>query len=257
MECDPSERLREQIGVYRKAAGITMEELGRRINKNKTTVWKYEKGLIRIDLRTLYDIAGALGVSVSHLVDAASVPNAERAERAAAERPAHTYYMYYYDGYRKKLSRSFIRVGAQGNEASMFYHLNAFDRPEGCRDFYTGRVSVAEPYMNFVFRNVNNRFETLFIVAKEPFKNVGVMKGLLTGISYKVFQPISFKVVMAEYELTEDAALAEWLSVRKTDAAHFRKYNAFVLSEEYDRFKPRAHPSASRGGASNDSHAGP
>jgi transcriptional regulator with XRE-family HTH domain len=236
--------LREQIRLYRKACNVTLEELGKRISKSKATVWKYENGLIDVDIKTMFEIADALGVSFTHLIDSALIGAGGAQGRNAGGNPAvgdrlREYFMYYYDGYSNKVSRSLIRVSPEREEASMFYHIDSFAGPDDCRDFYTGNVSVAAPYMNLIFRNVNNHFETLFIVAKEPFKKQGVMKGLLTGISYKVFQPLSFKVIISEYELDEDGTLSEWLTFSKSDLSQFRKHNALVLSEEYDNFKPK------------------
>jgi hypothetical protein len=93
--------------------------------------------------------------------------------------------------------------------------------------------------MNFVFRNVNNQFENLFIVSKEPFKKHHVMNGILTGISYKDFQPISFKVTLSGYEIEEDETLTDWLKFNKENISQIKKNNIFVLSEAYDNFLPR------------------
>jgi transcriptional regulator with XRE-family HTH domain len=236
MKDDPSKKLREQIQIYRKAANISLEELGRRINKSKATVWKYENGLIDMDVNSMFEIAAALNISVSHLIDSLFPDADAQRDHSPADDPARCLFMYSFDGYKRKIGRSAIRVSTRFHEASLFYRLESFDRLDGCRDFYTGNVTTVAPYMNFSFSNVNNDFESLFIVAKEPFKKQRIMKGLLTGISYKVFQPLSFKVLLSEKELAEDSGLETWLKFTKDELSDLRRHNALILSEEYCSF---------------------
>jgi transcriptional regulator with XRE-family HTH domain len=233
------EQLRRRICGYRKANNLTLEDLGKRINKSKTTVWKYENGQIDIDIETLFEIAGALNVSAPFLLES-SISSEELAIPCKDTEPdISRYYMYFFDGHSKKPARSLIVVAGGGErEATLFYHLKSFTDPETCRDFYTGRAYISDPYTNFLFQNANNNVEKLFIVAKEPFKKHGVMKGILTGISYKVFQPISFKVLISVRRLAEDEELWNWLKFSKEDLAEFRKHNSLALSEDYDNFKP-------------------
>lgn len=259
-----TEGLQRSIRRYRKANGLTLESLGRIINKSKPTVWKYENGAIDMDILTLSEIADALNVSLTHLISAAlaetdgdgasgstngsRASNGRRDAAKIAGQPKGTLpdsikyiYMYFYDGRTRKLARSRIDVdpvdiGESLFHAALFYDADSFKAPEKCRDFYAGTAYVADPYTNFSFQNVNNPVENLFIVAKEPFKKHGVMNGILTGISYKDFQPISFKVILSDYKLKEDEALTDWLKINKENLSTIRRNNVFVLSEDYDNF---------------------
>lgn len=57
----------ERIKRYRLLKGLTLEQLGDRIGVGKSTVRKYENGIIKIDHNRLSDIAGAFGIDVSLL----------------------------------------------------------------------------------------------------------------------------------------------------------------------------------------------
>ena len=54
--------------TIRQARGMTMEDLAARIYKGKSTISKYEKGSIAIDIATLEEIAIALEVHPSQLL---------------------------------------------------------------------------------------------------------------------------------------------------------------------------------------------
>lgn len=56
-----------QIRKYRKANGMTLQQLADVIHKSRATVCKYENGEISIDIATLYEISQALQVSFGQL----------------------------------------------------------------------------------------------------------------------------------------------------------------------------------------------
>ena len=57
-----------QIRKYRKANGMTLQQLADVIHKSRATVCKYESGEISIDIATLYEISQALQVSTDYLL---------------------------------------------------------------------------------------------------------------------------------------------------------------------------------------------
>ena len=56
-----------QIRKYRKANGMTLQQLADIIHKSRATVCKYENGEISIDIATLYEISQALQISFGQL----------------------------------------------------------------------------------------------------------------------------------------------------------------------------------------------
>ena len=58
----------ENIKKIRQARGLSLEEVAARIYKSKSTVSKYEKGTIAIDIATLKDISIALDVHPAQLL---------------------------------------------------------------------------------------------------------------------------------------------------------------------------------------------
>ena len=64
-----TKHLGSRIRFYRKILGLTIDDLADAIHKSKSTVSKYEAGLVGLDIDTLFDIAGALQVSVNQLID--------------------------------------------------------------------------------------------------------------------------------------------------------------------------------------------
>lgn len=65
------------IRNYRKAKNLTQDELSEKICKSKSTISKYEKGEIAVDIETLYEIADAIGVHVEQLLSQRSFERKE------------------------------------------------------------------------------------------------------------------------------------------------------------------------------------
>ncbi len=59
--------LGKRIEYYRKASGLSLEELGKRIGVGKSTVRKYEQAMIKVSHERLEAISNALGIDVSLL----------------------------------------------------------------------------------------------------------------------------------------------------------------------------------------------
>ena len=65
------QKIGDQVRARRLLVGLTQEKLGDALGVSFQQVQKYEKGANRISASRLRQIAGALGVSVTHFYDAA------------------------------------------------------------------------------------------------------------------------------------------------------------------------------------------
>ena len=106
------------IRVFRKKRGLTLDELAEIIHKSKSTISKYEKGEITVDIETLYEIADAVQV---------------HAEQLLYRRPEHTsiagsganpaffsgvsqFYSYLFDGRSNRIMRCVFDVLSETEE---------------------------------------------------------------------------------------------------------------------------------------------
>ena len=92
-----------QIRKYRKANGMTLQQLADVIHKSRATVCKYENGEISIDIATLYEISQALQVSFGQLTSyQPTLPPSPPPMVGTLQRSpffqAKRLYFYFYDG---------------------------------------------------------------------------------------------------------------------------------------------------------------
>ena len=64
-----SQHIGSRIRSFRRAQGMTLQQLADKIHKSRASVSKYETGEIVVDVETLYDISRALNVELNALTD--------------------------------------------------------------------------------------------------------------------------------------------------------------------------------------------
>ena len=64
-----SQHIGSRIRSFRRAQGMTLQQLADKIHKSRASVSKYETGEIVVDIETLYDISQALNVELNVLTD--------------------------------------------------------------------------------------------------------------------------------------------------------------------------------------------
>lgn len=92
-----SSQIGKRIKLYRKQQKMTLEDLAACINRSKATVSKYECGAIVLDVETLYEIAGALQVPLSCLMEIPEERADNRAISAKEMLPSRLYFYIYRD----------------------------------------------------------------------------------------------------------------------------------------------------------------
>lgn len=225
----------KQIRFFRKANKLSISELGERINKSKTTISKYESGKIDIDVRTLIEIAQALGVSLFELLG----PDILLASSGIHTKPKviHTdYYMYRFDPNHNRLSKSYIscRSANEGRkfDAILFHNVKDFSTLEECEYLYHGNSEESDSYLNFFFENQSNSVEKLYLVTKKTLKKSGYMTGILTGIHSSSYLPASSKIIMSENPLMEDDTLLQDVRFSKTELEQIKKTNLYIALQK-------------------------
>ena len=104
-----------QIRKYRKANGMTLQQLADVIHKSRATVCKYENGEISIDIATLYEISQALQVSFGQLTSyQPTLPPSPPPMVGTLQRSpffqAKRLYFYFYDGRYHRLKDGVIDI---------------------------------------------------------------------------------------------------------------------------------------------------
>lgn len=227
----------DRIRMYRKARGLTLQDLALLIHKSRATASKYETGEINLDLDTLFDVASALQVSPNQLIDYhPPVPSVSPCPNATALNPfyqARRLYFYFYDGRQQRLKDGLIDIYESGHgtgqyEASLTIS-SASPTGRGGAVYYTGQVVYSDMLIRFSFVNQCNSLEEDLLYIFNPLEIRDSTHGLLCGISSADLMPCAFKclVTLAPQDHTEE--FRQQLLFTKSELRQWQKLNMLLV----------------------------
>lgn len=232
---DIAQEIGARIRCCRKRKHMTAEELARAIHKSKSCVSKYEKGLISLDILSLYDIAEALDVQVTQLL---YFPVKAARETASGTIPAFfsgldRMYLYYYDGRTNRIIRSVADISAA--EAAGIFRVQMYMNVEDyrhyplCENVYDGLLTHYDSLSTLVLQNQHMEMDHYQIGVPSPYMNAPVKWGLAFGISSRPLMPTSTKVLLSKTIQEETAAFEKDLRISKEDIRLLKLYNMLTV----------------------------
>ncbi len=222
----------KQIRAYRKQRKMTLEELSRIIGKSKSTISKYEKGEIPVDIETLYLIAVTLQVHIEQFFY--YLPTITPPERTTDTSPSFfsgvsQFYSYLFDGRNNQLTRCVFDVLSQsevsGYKIMMYMNFRDFDRYQICENTYWGYIEHYDALTNIQLTNQDSPMEKASVQILASYLNSDTKWGLWNGFSTRPMMPIAMKMLFSRTRLREDEALIKRLKVSREDIRLLKLYN--------------------------------
>lgn len=220
----------------RKKRGMTLSELAEVICKSQSTVSKYEKGEITVDIATLYDIADALRVHVEQLL----YVRPERTElRAPGNNPAFftdtsQFYSYLFDGRSNSLMRCVFDVLSKTDERKykimMYMNFEDFDNYKNCENTYWGYIEHYDAVTNIALTNQDMPMEKASAQILASYLDSDKKWGLFNGFSSRPMMPIAAKMLFSKKKLKEDEELIRSLKISKDDIRLMKLYNMMAVT---------------------------
>lgn len=220
----------------RKKRGMTLNELAEVICKSQSTVSKYEKGEITVDIATLYDIADALRVHVEQLL----YVRPERTElRAPGNNPAFftdtsQFYSYLFDGRSNSLMRCVFDVLSKTDERKykimMYMNFEDFDNYKNCENTYWGYIEHYDAVTNIALTNQDMPMEKASAQILASYLDSDKKWGLFNGFSSRPMMPIAAKMLFSKKKLKEDEELIRFLKISKDDIRLMKLYNMMAVT---------------------------
>lgn len=239
---DISRHVGERIRTYRKALGLTLQQLADLIHKSRSSVSKYETGEITLDIETLYDLSRALNVSVAQLTDyQPSIPSVPApVQQPAPDMPgrspffqASRLYFYFYDGRYNRLKDGVIDIHKEDGEnvnyeASLSISaVTPTGRSSGTH--YSGKVVYSDMLIRFSFVNQYNTLEEDLLYIFNPLEPRDFTEGLLCGISSADLMPCAFKCLVTLTPQAPSEELKAHLLITQKEMRRWKKLNMWIV----------------------------
>ena len=227
-----------RIRAYRRARGLTLQQLADLIHKSRASVSKYETGEITLDIETLFDIAQALDVELDKLTDYRQpqprLPQPPPDSRGRSPFfQAEQLYFYFYDGRYNRLKDGVIHIhreDADEQSCRATFSISAVT-PTGRSSeiYYSGRVGYSDMLIRFSFVNQYNTLEEDLLYIFNPLEKRDFTEGLLCGISSADLMPCAFKclVTLTPQETTDE--LKQQLLFTSKELRRWQKLNMLIV----------------------------
>ncbi len=226
-----SKEIGKQIRSFRKRRGMTLDDLSRIICKSKSTISKYEKGEIPLDVETLYEIAGALQIYVEQLLYC--LPG-RTAISAGTDSPAFfagcsQFYSYLFDGRNGQLIRCVFDVlsqtSDQGYRIMMYMNYKDYHDYHICENTYWGSIEHYDALTHIQLTNQDSPIEKASVQILASYLDAYRKWGLWNGFSSRPMMPIAMKMLFSRTILKETPELIKKLKVSKEDIRLLKLYN--------------------------------
>lgn len=233
-----TEHVGQRIRTCRKKKGYTIEEFSKMINKSKATLSKYENGSIAIDIDTLLDIAEALEMDLSHLVDYISPKSKRPAAHGNSYFNSAYFYVYYYDGRGRRLIKSLMRLSHNGDYQSsvgvtLYKGVKDFSDYDNCENIYSGTLESFDATSHATLINQINKSERIHLLLMNPMQREAPAVGLLAGIGDPpYFSPVAIKIVVSKYILKEDDVFNKVIMINKNELKQYKQHNMMLVGPE-------------------------
>ncbi len=221
----------KQIRNFRKSRKLTLDDLSALICKSKSTISKYEKGEISVDIETLYEIADALQVHVEQLLYCR--PNqavlAARDSNPAFFAGCSRFFSYLFDGRNNKLMRCVFDVLSETSDQNykimMYMNFKDYEHYRICENTYWGYIEHYDAITNIQLTNQDTPMEKVSAQILASYLDSDTKWGLFNGFSSRPMMPIATKMLFSKTRLKEDADLARQLKISREDIRLLKLYN--------------------------------
>lgn len=166
------------IRELRKGKHLSLEQVGKEINKSKSTVYKYEEGYLEPDLRTLLLLANVFGINIEGFFNK---ENKKVTTRDINPFKKDKLYMYYMGN--KSVIISIITIENLTYQKATFYNGVTSDSIEGFRYMkYEGSLQAEKDDAYFIFETGEKfDFEKVLIQVKLPEKRTNKYYGYIAS----------------------------------------------------------------------------
>jgi len=228
----------ERIKFYRKLKHMSLEQLATAIHKSKSTLSKYENGLIPIDISSLYLIAQSLDIDISQLVD--YVAPSTVTTISPYKNPfggKDNLYIYYYDGRTQRIVKTLLVLknsSAENNNIPCQCYMDtpSFQDYNKCKYFYTGTMTYFDLVSYVTLNNLSNPMEQIGLCMLNPFHHNRDTWGFMFGISYNPITPFALKFLLSNNPILPADLHPEDLTLTKNELKMLKNLNMMLLNTQ-------------------------
>ena len=218
-----------QIKFYRNLINMSLTELADSINKSKSTVSKYENGMVSVDIETLYKISDVLNTDIINIIDYSHSIKKKNFITSNSFENSEKLYLYHY--YEQNYYISIINLRHTDNNninSTLYYKVGDIKNINSCSCIYRGYMNSYQNNINFVLQNYYSKSEEILLNFFVPLGNVSNIIGMMIGLQEKTLKPACVKVVLSK-KLLSDEYIKEMLKISQYTIDRLEKDGILIV----------------------------
>lgn len=226
----------KRIRNFRKKRNLTLDEMSNIICKSKSTISKYEKGEIAVDIETLYELADALQIHVEQLLycNPKKTPYLTSASCPTFFNGISQFFSYVFDGRTNHIIQCVFdllsEVEHNRYKIIMYMNFSDYNHYQHCENTYCGYIEHYDAVTNIELTNQYMPMEKASVQILASHLDSDTKWGLWNGLSSRPMMPIATKMLFSKILLKEDALLLKQLKISKEDIRLLRLYNMLSVT---------------------------
>lgn len=225
------ENICKQVGArlrtLRRSRGYTLTEFAQVVHRSKSTISKYERGEISVDLATLDELARALGVSTAALLELR--PSGEAFAKVPEERleDMERYYLYMYGAHDRKpwVARNALFIGE--HSAQIYAELPDDHDIYGYKSCYMGTFRRTNSFARVIAVNPLHADDLLILNYELTLKPAKAFTGFGCTLSIGHWFPLALPILISTVPVADEDWIKAQLALTSKDFHAFKSINAF------------------------------
>lgn len=219
-------KIGENIRKYRTAYNMTLKDLAEKLHKSVSTISKYEKGDISLDISTFLEMTNIFQISPMAFLGTADVTLDEPQYSSHVEKK----YMYSYDGVKKTFVQSVIELqkmeGCDNRyRVQLFNAVEDLNKLGECEGLYTGEYEKEGFIGTYMLHNQLSKSEHTMIFCVNNLVNPGQQAALVSGLSNYTMLPVTFKAVISDTPINSMEKLQNLITFSKDELKFIKQMN--------------------------------
>ena len=216
-----------RLRALRRDRGYTLTEFAEIVHRSKSTLSKYERGEIAVDVATLDELARALDKSAAELfyAGAPGVSFAEAPEERLEDMQRYYLYMYGAHEGRPWVARNALFLGE--GSAHIYSELPNDEDIYAYRSCYMGVFRKTNSFARVIAVNPLHADDVLMLNYELTLKPAKAFTGFLCTMSIGHWFPLALPVIISSVPIADEAWLKARLAFTARDLRAFKSVNAF------------------------------
>lgn len=227
----------KRIRFYRRLKKLSQDELAIAIHKSESTLSKYERGTIAIDIATLHDIAGVLDVSISDLVDYNIPAPQKKSTGTGLFGNKDILHLYYYEKYTKKFQYGIIHLDYSDESTEVpcrcYLEIPESGNHEECRYYSTGNMLCYDSLSYISLKSSTMKMDHLYFYIMNPYTHNANAWGFLSGPAFNGTSIYIYKVLISPERIPISELNVEDFAFSSDDAKDLRQRNFLRFNHPY------------------------